>query len=139
MGALRADREERSTAFALAPPPHPRHGPGCAMPSNSFVEVTSIAAIILHGANNPTLARDTMFAVAMIILNGMVGLSGCWATAARVWCRTIRCKPVARRSADAARKPSSHITETKLLPRGPGLCVKCRPHGANLTRRAEWF
>ena len=41
----------------------------------TFVEVTSIAAIMLHGANNPTLARDTMFAVAMIILNGMVGLS----------------------------------------------------------------
>jgi Ca2+:H+ antiporter len=37
--------------------------------------VTSIAAIMLHGANNPTLARDTLFAVAMIILNGMVGLS----------------------------------------------------------------
>ena len=43
--------------------------------SVTFVEVTSIAAIMLHGANNPTLARDTMFAVAMIILNGMVGLS----------------------------------------------------------------
>ena len=41
----------------------------------TFVEVTSIAAIMLHGANNPTLARDTLFAVAMIILNGMVGLS----------------------------------------------------------------
>jgi len=43
--------------------------------SVTFVEVTSIAAIMSHGANNPTLARDTMFAVAMIILNGMVGLS----------------------------------------------------------------
>ena len=43
--------------------------------SVTFVEVTSIGAIMLHGANNPTLARDTMFAVAMIILNGMVGLS----------------------------------------------------------------
>jgi Ca2+:H+ antiporter len=43
--------------------------------SVTFVEVTSIAAIMLHGANNPTLARDTLFAVAMIILNGMVGLS----------------------------------------------------------------
>jgi Ca2+:H+ antiporter len=41
----------------------------------SFVEVTSIATVMLHGANNPTLARDTLFAVAMIILNGMVGLS----------------------------------------------------------------
>jgi Ca2+:H+ antiporter len=43
--------------------------------SVTFVEVTSIAAIMLHGANNPTLARDTLSAVAMIILNGMVGLS----------------------------------------------------------------
>jgi Ca2+:H+ antiporter len=30
---------------------------------------------MLHGENNPTLARDTFFAVVMIILNGMVGLS----------------------------------------------------------------
>jgi len=43
--------------------------------SVTFVEVTSIATVMLHGANNPTLARDTLFAVAMIILNGMVGLS----------------------------------------------------------------
>jgi Ca2+:H+ antiporter len=43
--------------------------------SVTFVEVTSIASVMLHGANNPTLARDTLFAVAMIILNGMVGLS----------------------------------------------------------------
>jgi Ca2+:H+ antiporter len=43
--------------------------------SVTFVEVSSIAAIMLHGENNPTLARDTLFAVVMIILNGMVGLS----------------------------------------------------------------
>lgn len=30
---------------------------------------------MLHGANNPTLARDMMFAVVMIALNGLVGLS----------------------------------------------------------------
>lgn len=41
----------------------------------TFVEVTSIAAVMLHGENNPSLARDTLFAVVMIILNGMVGLS----------------------------------------------------------------
>jgi Ca2+:H+ antiporter len=35
----------------------------------------SITAVMLHGDNNPTLARDTLFAVTMIILNGMVGLS----------------------------------------------------------------
>lgn len=43
--------------------------------SITFIEVASIAAVMLHGANNPTLARDTVFAVVMIILNGMVGLS----------------------------------------------------------------
>ena len=32
-----------------------------------------MAAIILHGENNPTLARDAMFATLMIVLNGMVG------------------------------------------------------------------
>lgn len=39
------------------------------------IEVVSISAVMLHGANNPTLARDTLFAVTMIILNGMIGLS----------------------------------------------------------------
>jgi Ca2+:H+ antiporter len=39
------------------------------------IEVTSISTIMLHGENNPTLARDTIFAVVMVILNGMVGLS----------------------------------------------------------------
>ena len=34
-----------------------------------------ISATMLHGANNPTLARDMMFAVLMIALNGLVGLS----------------------------------------------------------------
>ncbi|MEO8809675.1 MAG: calcium:proton antiporter [Rhodanobacter sp.] len=39
------------------------------------IEVVSISAVMLHGADNPTLARDTLFAVTMIILNGMIGLS----------------------------------------------------------------
>ena len=39
------------------------------------IEVMMIATMMRHGENNPTLARDTMFAVVMIILNGMVGLS----------------------------------------------------------------
>jgi Ca2+:H+ antiporter len=38
------------------------------------IEVISISAVMLHGENNPTLVRDTIFAVIMIILNGMVGL-----------------------------------------------------------------
>jgi Ca2+:H+ antiporter len=43
--------------------------------SVTFIEVTSISAVMLHGENNPTLVRDTIIAVAMIVLNGMVGLS----------------------------------------------------------------
>src|SRR6266403_2211456 len=39
------------------------------------IEVMTISASMLHGANNPTLARDAMFAVIMIALNGLVGLS----------------------------------------------------------------
>ena len=37
------------------------------------IEVSLMAAIILHGKNNPTLARDAMFATLMIVLNGMLG------------------------------------------------------------------
>jgi Ca2+:H+ antiporter len=38
-----------------------------------IIEVALLAAIMLHGQNNPTLARDVMFATLMIVLNGMVG------------------------------------------------------------------
>jgi Ca2+:H+ antiporter len=49
--------------------------------SVTSIEVVSIAAVMSHGDNNPTLARETLFAVTMIVLNGMVGLSlllGAW-------------------------------------------------------------
>ena len=39
------------------------------------IEVTMIAAVMYTGGGSSTLARDTMFAVMMIVLNGMVGLS----------------------------------------------------------------
>ena len=39
------------------------------------IEVMMISTAMLHGANNPTLARDAMFAVIMIALGGLVGLS----------------------------------------------------------------
>lgn len=39
------------------------------------IEVMMISAAMLHGANNPTLARDMMFAVLMIALNGLIGLA----------------------------------------------------------------
>jgi Ca2+:H+ antiporter len=39
------------------------------------IEVSIITAALFTGKGNPTLARDAMFAVVMIVLNGMVGLS----------------------------------------------------------------
>jgi len=43
--------------------------------SVTAIEAMSISAVMLHGANNPTLVRDTLVGVIMIILNGMVGVS----------------------------------------------------------------
>ncbi|MDP7572329.1 MAG: calcium:proton antiporter, partial [Myxococcota bacterium] len=39
------------------------------------IEVMMISAVMLTGAENPTLARETMYAVVMIVLNGIVGLA----------------------------------------------------------------
>lgn len=38
------------------------------------IEVALITAVMLTGDNAPTLARDTMFSVLMIVMNGLVGL-----------------------------------------------------------------
>ena len=40
-----------------------------------IIEVASISAVMVHGENNPSLVGDTLLAVIMIILNGMVGVS----------------------------------------------------------------
>ena len=39
------------------------------------IEVVMISAVMVTGEENPALARDTMFAVLMIVLNGMLGLT----------------------------------------------------------------
>ena len=39
------------------------------------IEVSVIGAVMLNGDTDPTLARDTMLAVLIIVLNGMVGLA----------------------------------------------------------------
>ena len=39
------------------------------------IEVIMISAVMLTGKGNPTLARDTLFSVLMIVLNGMVGVT----------------------------------------------------------------
>ncbi|MDO8875645.1 MAG: calcium:proton antiporter [Pseudolabrys sp.] len=49
--------------------------------SVTTIEVMSISAVMLHGEQNPTLVRDTLFAIVMIILGGIVGgslLLGGW-------------------------------------------------------------
>jgi len=45
------------------------------------IEAASISAVMVHSPEQPTVMRDTIFAVIMIILNGMVGTSllvGAW-------------------------------------------------------------
>jgi len=39
------------------------------------IEVAMIASVMLTGENNPTLPRDTMFSVLMIVLNGIIGVT----------------------------------------------------------------
>jgi Ca2+:H+ antiporter len=39
------------------------------------IEVMMISAVMLTGEGKPALARDTMFGIVMIVLNGMVGLA----------------------------------------------------------------
>lgn len=49
--------------------------------SVTTIEVMSISAVMLHGEPNPTLVRDTLFAIVMLILGGMIGgslLLGGW-------------------------------------------------------------
>jgi Ca2+:H+ antiporter len=43
--------------------------------SVASIEMMTVAQVMLIGAENPTLARDTMFSAVMIVLNGLVGLS----------------------------------------------------------------
>jgi Ca2+:H+ antiporter len=39
------------------------------------IEVVAISAVVRHGGPNPTLVRDTLLALIMIIMNGMVGVT----------------------------------------------------------------
>jgi Ca2+:H+ antiporter len=43
--------------------------------SVTSIEIMGVSAAMLHGRDDPTLVRATLFSVVMIILNGMVGLS----------------------------------------------------------------
>jgi Ca2+:H+ antiporter len=39
------------------------------------IEVMTIGTVMLTGEANPTLARDTMFSIVMIVMNGLIGLA----------------------------------------------------------------
>lgn len=39
------------------------------------IEVIMISAVMITGENNPTLARDMLYSVLMIVLNGLVGVT----------------------------------------------------------------
>jgi Ca2+:H+ antiporter len=39
------------------------------------IEIFTVSAVMLKGEVNPTLARDTMFAVIMVVVNGLIGLA----------------------------------------------------------------
>ena len=43
--------------------------------SVTSIEIVTIVNIMLIGEENPTLVRDTMYSILMIVLNGIVGLS----------------------------------------------------------------
>ncbi|NQX89569.1 MAG: calcium:proton antiporter [Halioglobus sp.] len=69
--AFRVVHHAESLAVALGEP----YGTLILTLSVIGIEVALISAIMLTGADSPTLARDTMFSVLMIILNGLVGFS----------------------------------------------------------------
>jgi Ca2+:H+ antiporter len=37
------------------------------------IEIATVVTVMLHGANDPVFARDTLFSVLMIVLNGVIG------------------------------------------------------------------
>ena len=39
------------------------------------IEIMMISAVMITGGDKPTLARDTMYSILMIVLNGMIGLT----------------------------------------------------------------
>ena len=43
--------------------------------SIASIEIMTIAVVMLTGEPNPTLARDTMFSVVMIVCNGLIGVA----------------------------------------------------------------
>ncbi|WP_299007875.1 calcium:proton antiporter [uncultured Shewanella sp.] len=70
-GAFNVVRHAESLAVILGEP----YGTLILTLAVIFIEVALISSVMLTGADSSTLARDTMFSVVMIILNGLVGIS----------------------------------------------------------------
>ncbi len=70
-GAISAVRHAERLARYLGEP----YGTLVLTLSVQSIEVMTLAMVMLSGLSNPTLARDTIFSVVMIVLNGLLGLS----------------------------------------------------------------
>jgi Ca2+:H+ antiporter len=69
-GAKTVVRHADVLAFRLGEP----YGTLILTMSVASIEIVTVVVVMLTGKQNPTLARDTMFSVVMIVLNGLVGL-----------------------------------------------------------------
>ena len=71
MGALTVVAHADELAVILGEP----YGTLILTLSVGSIEIMTIGAVMLTGDANPTLARDTMFSVVMIVMNGLIGLA----------------------------------------------------------------
>jgi Ca2+:H+ antiporter len=69
LGAMSVVRHADGLAVLLGEP----YGTMILTLAVATIEIMTIAIVMTTGASNPTLARDTMFSVVMIVLNGLVG------------------------------------------------------------------
>lgn len=71
LGAVSVVRHADHLAVVLGEP----YGTLILTLSIASIEIMTIAVVMLTGEPNPTLARDTMFSVVMIVCNGLIGVA----------------------------------------------------------------
>ena len=71
LGAISVVRHADHLAATLGEP----YGTLILTLSIASIEIVTIAIVMLTGEPNPTLARDTMFSVVMIVFNGLIGVA----------------------------------------------------------------
>ena len=82
-------------AEALAEQVHEPFGTLVLTLSMSGMEMMMIAAVMYAGRGESSLARDTMLAIVMLVLNGLVGRASC----------SAGCAITSRRTTSTARTP----------------------------------